>query len=49
MTAAGKIYTTIFWFFGKKFVNIMRPVSNERSGDLTFYRGIHEFLESVIF
>ena len=26
-----------------------RPVSNERSGNSTFYRGIHEFLNPSIF
>ena len=26
----------------------LRPLSNERSGNFTFYRGIHEFLNSFI-
>ena len=37
----------------KKVVNIaiwkLGPVSNERSGNITFYRGIHEFSNSPIF
>ena len=47
----GKIYTPIFSFFRKKVVNItisaLRP--NESSGNFTFYRGIHEFLNPPIF
>ena len=53
----GKIYTPIFSFFRKRFVNIaileVGPVSNERPGILTFYldmyRDIHEFLSPTIF
>ena len=41
---AGKIYTPIFSFLKKKVVNIaiseLRPVSNERSGNFTFYKDI---------
>ena len=52
-STVGKIYTPIFWFFRKKFVNIvsseLRPVSNERSGDFTLYRGIHNFLNPSMF
>ena len=50
----GKIYTPIISFFLKRFVNIafleLRLLSNERSGNFTFYRpwGIHEFLDSTI-
>ena len=44
---------SIFSFFRKRVVNIvisdLRPVSNERSGNFTFYRSIHEFLNSFIF
>ena len=39
----GKIYTPIFWFFRKRFVNIafieLRSLLNERSDNFTFYRG----------
>ena len=49
----GKIYTPTFSFFWKRVVNItishLRPVSNERPGIFTFYRGIHEFLNPSIF
>ena len=49
----GKISTPIFPFFRKRVVYIvfleLRPLSNERSGNFTFYRGIHEFLKTVIF
>ena len=49
----GEIYTQIFSFFRKIFVNIasleLRPVSNERSGNFTFYMGIHEFSNPSIF
>ena len=44
----GKIYTPIFSFFRKRVANIvfleLGSVSNERSGNSSFYRGIHEFL-----
>ena len=43
-----KIYTQMFSFFGKGLpISEMRPV--ERSGNFTFYRGIHDFLYSPIF
>ena len=49
----GKIYTLIFSFFSKKNVNIafleLRPLSNEKPGNFTIYRGIQEFLETVFF
>ena len=49
----GKINTPIFSFFRKRVVNIaffeLRPLSNERSGNFTFYRGIHKFLNPSIF
>ena len=39
--------------FRKRVINIafleLRPLSNERSDNFTFYRGIHEFLNSFIF
>ena len=42
-----------FRFFQKRVVNTaiseLRHVSNESSGSFTFYRGIHEFLNSCIF
>ena len=45
--------TPILIFFGKRVVNILiselGPVLNERSGNFTFYRVIHEFLNSIIF
>ena len=48
----GKIYTPIFGF-SKRVVYIaffeLRSLSNERYGNLTFYRGIHEFIDSFIF
>ena len=41
-----------FIVFRKRVVNItileLRPVSNQRSGNFTFYRGIHDFLNSSI-
>ena len=49
----GKIYTPIISFFWKRVVNIviweLGLVSNERSGNFTFYRDFHEFLNSFIF
>ena len=47
----GKIYTPIFWFFRKKRVvdiaiTELKMVSKQRSGDFTFYRSIHELLDS---
>ena len=51
-STAGKIYTPIFSFFRKRVANIvfleLGSVSNERSGNSTFYRGIHNFLNSSI-
>ena len=48
----GEICTPIFSFFRKTVVNIaileLGPISNERSGNSTFYRGIHEFLNPSI-
>ena len=48
----GKIYTPIFSFFRRKFANIvfleLGLVSNERSGNSTFYRGIPKFLNPSI-
>ena len=48
-----KIYTPICSFFRKRVVKIViseqRLVSNESSGNFTFYRGIHEFLNPSIF
>ena len=35
----GKIYTPIFPFFGNIEISELRPVSTERSGHFTFYRG----------
>ena len=52
-STVGKIYTQIFSFFEKIVVNIvfleLRPLSNQRSVNFTFYRGIHEFSNSFIF
>ena len=49
----GRMFTPIFSFFRKRVLIIkiweMRPVLNERSGNFTFYRGIHEFLNSIFF
>ena len=46
----GKIYTPIFSFFRKRVVNIaileLGPVSDERSDNSSFYKGIHEFLRT---
>ena len=42
-----EIYTTIFSFFGKKVLNI--AILEFRSCNITFYRGIHEFLNPSIF
>ena len=47
VSTVGKIYTPIFLFFRKRFVNIpisdLRLISNESPGNFTFYRVIHEF------
>ena len=42
-----------FCFFEKKVVNIafleLKPLSNEKPGNFTIYRGIQEFLDYFIF
>ena len=49
----GEIYTSKFSIFQKRVVCFvileLGPVSNERSGNFTFYRGFHEFLNPSIF
>ena len=56
LRTVGKIYTSIFSFLRKRNVYIaiielpeLGPVLNERFGNFTFYRGIHNFLRSAIF
>ena len=52
-STVSKIYTPIFSFFQKRVANIVflevGSVSNERSSNSTFYRGIHDFLNPLIF
>ena len=52
MYTVGKIYTPIFSLFRWRVANSIflevGSVSNERSGNSTFYRVIHEFLNPSI-
>ena len=52
LCTVGKIYTPISSFLRKRVVNIvileLGPVSNERPGNFTFQRGIHDFLNPTI-